>query len=139
MAGEAAEATLNVLSGEKVRVEVEMDRNEFEDLQEYVRHHSPEVKTPGEALHRMAGLRGYRVMKQMSDPERKKPSMLAQDVGIPTNVPCGMMESVKKMGMTYEDFLAFSARAANTLAKQAAAGDDAAKRALRTLFVKISS
>ncbi len=138
MAGEATEATLNVLSGEKVKVVVEVDRNEFEDLEEYVRHHQGDVKTPGEALHRMAGLRGYRVMKQMTDPERKKPSMLVQDAGIPSNVPCALMETVKKMGMTYEEFLGFSAKMANKLAKQAAAGDDTAKRALRTLFVKIS-
>lgn len=136
MAGKASEATLNVLSGERVRVEVEMDRNEKEDLEEYVRHH-PEVKTPGEALKKMAGLRGYRTMKQMVDPERKKPSMLAQDAGLPTNVPCALMETVKKMGMTYIEFLEMSAKLANSLGKKAAQGDETARRALRTLFVRI--
>ncbi len=145
MAGPAAQAAPHVLSGEKVTIPVEMDREEKADLDEYVKHHPQLASTPGEALKKMAGLRGYRAMKQMTDPDRKKPSMLPQDAGVPSMIPCGLVESIDKLGemvgrkMSYGDFLAFSARAANELGKRAKKGDESAKKALRALFYKISS
>jgi hypothetical protein len=138
MVGSATEATLNVLSGEKAEVVVEMDRNEKEDLEEYCRHH-PEVKTPGEALKKMAGLRGYRTMKQMVDPERKKPSVDLRDAGMPSNIPCALHEILEKWGMTYGEFLQVSSKLAVEFAQKAEQGDQKARDILKVMFVNLGT
>jgi hypothetical protein len=87
------------------KIEVELEPEELADLEEFVKRHPRQFRTPSDALKQMAGLKMYRKMKQTVDPERKKAPILGCEVGIPTFYPCALNEMLDARKMTYQDFI----------------------------------
>jgi hypothetical protein len=105
--------------GRMTKIEVELEDEELADLEEFVRHHPNQFKTPSDALKRMAGLKMYRKMKQTVDPERKKAPILACEVGIPNFYPCALNEILDEEGKTYQDFINDTCEAAIKILQKA--------------------
>jgi len=120
-------------------VTVEVSEEEYKDLEEFSEHH-PDVKSPGEALKMMAGLRTYRTMKEKLDKERKKPSemaLLPQDLEIPTWVPCALGDQLRTFGMTYEEYIQRAVEDAVKWLEKALTGDKEAEEELKKMMERI--
>src|SRR5258708_12107183 len=121
------------------KVEVEVSDEEYKDLEEFNEHH-PELKldTPGKALKHMAGLKGYRTMKKMTDPKREKPSITVQDLGIPSVIPCALAEALKMLKMSYVEYLELSSKMVEYVARQAKDDSKKAQDIFSALLFKVT-
>jgi len=77
-----------------VKMELELTPAQDADLAEIVKHHPDKYPTKADAL-KALGLNSYRELKEKTDPERKKPSMIVDTIHTVDNlgmIPCAAAE-----------------------------------------------
>lgn len=116
-----------------VTLEVKLTKEEYKDLEEFVKHHPKRAKTPAEALKVMAGTKMYRTMKQAVDPKRQKSPVQipVQELGIPTFIPCAVDQLLKKRKISYKKFLTVILAKGLEIFDLAMKGDKEAQKAVK--------
>jgi len=119
------------------KIEIDVSDEEDKDIEEF--REENKLKTKGEAVRQMAGVKTYRMLKQKTDPDRKKKSFVArQDLGIPEHYPCALSDFLGEMGLTYETFINQALAEGIRTAELALAGDKDAQQAIQRIVRRSS-